>query len=38
MGPGSIEIAHTANEHIEIEELMNAVKIYALTILEWCGV
>jgi acetylornithine deacetylase len=38
MGPGSIEIAHTANEYIEIKELMDAVKIYALTILEWCGV
>lgn len=38
MGPGSIEIAHTANEHIDIKELMDAVKIYALTIVEWCGI
>ena len=38
MGPGSIEIAHTANEHIAISDLMDAVKIYALTIVEWCGI
>lgn len=38
MGPGSIEIAHTANEHIAIADLLNAAKIYALTIAEWCGV
>ena len=38
MGPGSIEIAHTANEFIEIEDLVDAAKIYALTIVEWCGI
>lgn len=38
MGPGSIEIAHTANEYIEIQDLLDAAKIYALTIAEWCGV
>ena len=38
MGPGSIENAHTANEHIEIKDLIEAVKIYALTVIEWCGV
>ena len=37
LGPGSIEIAHTANEHIAINNLLDAVKIYALTIVEWCG-
>jgi len=37
MGPGSIEIAHTANEYIEINELVDAVKVYAMTIVEWCG-
>jgi len=38
MGPGSIEVAHTANEFIEIEELLDAIKIYALIIVEWCGI
>jgi formylaminopyrimidine deformylase len=38
LGPGSIEIAHTANEFIEIQDLLDAAKIYALTIAEWCGV
>lgn len=38
MGPSSIEIAHTANEYIEIQDLLDAAKIYALTIVEWCGV
>ncbi|MFC2028817.1 ArgE/DapE family deacylase [Chloroflexota bacterium] len=38
LGPGSIEVAHTANEFIEIKDLIDAAKIYALTIVEWCGV
>lgn len=38
MGPGSIEIAHTANEYIDIKDLVDAAKIYALTIVEWCGI
>ncbi|MCJ7625214.1 MAG: ArgE/DapE family deacylase [Anaerolineaceae bacterium] len=38
MGPGSIEVAHTANEYIEIKDLLDAAKIYALTIVEWCGI
>lgn len=38
LGPGSIEVAHTANEYIEIKDLLDAAKIYALTIVEWCEV
>ena len=38
LGPGSIEVAHTANEYVEVEDLLDAAKIYALTIVEWCGV
>lgn len=38
LGPGSIEVAHTANEYVEIKDLLDAAKIYALTIVEWCGV
>jgi len=37
IGPGSLDVAHTANEHILISELMEAVKIYAFSILDWCG-
>jgi len=37
-GPGSLEAgnSHGANEHILINELVNAARIYALTILEAC--
>jgi len=38
MGPGSVEIAHTANEFVDIKDLVDATKIYALAIAEWCGV
>ncbi len=38
MGPGSIEDAHTANEHISIGDLLDAVKIYAHIIIDWCGI
>lgn len=38
LGPGSIEVAHAANEYVEIEDLVDVAKIYALTIVEWCGI
>jgi acetylornithine deacetylase/succinyl-diaminopimelate desuccinylase family protein len=38
MGPGSTQIAHTANEFIEIQHLVDAAKLYAITIVEWCGI
>ncbi len=38
MGPGNIDVAHTANEYIEIKDCIDAAKIYALTIVEWCGI
>jgi acetylornithine deacetylase len=38
MGPGSIELAHGFNEYVEIQDLVDAAKLYALTIVEWCGV
>jgi acetylornithine deacetylase/succinyl-diaminopimelate desuccinylase-like protein len=39
-GPGDLERgnAHKENEFIEIEQLVQATKIYALTMLEGCGV
>lgn len=38
IGPGDIGVAHAANEHVEIADLVDAAKIYALSIAEWCGV
>jgi acetylornithine deacetylase len=39
-GPGDLERgnAHKENEFIEIEQLMQATQIYALTMLEGCGI
>lgn len=38
IGPGSLTVAHAPNEHVEIPELVDSAKIYALSIVEWCGV
>ena len=38
IGPGSLIVAHAPNEYVEIAELVDAAKIYALSIVEWCGV
>lgn len=38
MGPGDLRVAHAPNEYVEIEELIDAAKIYALSIVEWCGI
>lgn len=38
MGPSTVELAHTANEYVEIQDLVDAAKVYALTIVEWCSV
>jgi len=37
IGPGSLTVAHAPNEHVEIRELLDCARIYALTMLEWCG-
>ena len=37
-GPGSVQHAHAANEQVDIEELVNAAKVYAMSVVEWCGV
>jgi acetylornithine deacetylase len=36
-GPGKTELAHEANEYIEIEKIKQAAHIIALTVLNWCG-
>jgi len=38
IGPGDLRVAHAANEYVAIDELVDAAKIYALSIVEWCGV
>jgi formylaminopyrimidine deformylase len=37
-GPGSLVVAHAPNEYVEIDELLDAARIYAVAIAEWCGV
>ena len=37
-GPGDLLKAHAANENILIQEMLDAARVYALTILQWCGV
>jgi len=36
-GPGTISQMHADNEWVSVDNLINSVKILALTILEWCG-
>lgn len=36
-GPGDVKDAHTVNESIDIDEIMDAVKVLAVMIPEWCG-
>jgi acetylornithine deacetylase/succinyl-diaminopimelate desuccinylase family protein len=38
MGPGDIKLAHAPNEYIDIADVIDAAKVYALTIVEWCGI
>ncbi len=37
-GPGVTEKAHYPNEYIEIDKVVEAAAIIALTVVEWCGV
>lgn len=36
-GPGSMDLAHTIDENIPLNEYIDCIKIFALTILDWCG-
>lgn len=38
MGPGKSKYAHTVGEHLDIDMLVEATKIYALLIADWCGI
>jgi acetylornithine deacetylase/succinyl-diaminopimelate desuccinylase-like protein len=37
LGPGDLGNAHAYNEYVEVEEVIDAARIYACTIAEWCG-
>jgi len=37
IGPGDLRMAHAPNEYVDIPELINAAKIYAIAALDWCG-
>jgi len=36
-GPGSLSVAHTIDEYVDVEELVVATKILALMLMDWCG-
>ena len=38
LGPGNIQCAHTTEVKLAIKELVEAAKIYALLIAQWCGI
>ncbi len=35
-GPGSLEQCHTVDEYVLVEQYLNAIKIYAELIINWC--
>ncbi len=36
-GPGEIAMAHAVDEHVPLDELVLATKVYALAAVRWCG-
>ncbi|NGQ97075.1 peptidase [Brevibacillus sp. SYP-B805] len=36
-GPGVTQVAHYPNEYIELDTIFQCAEIFALTLLEWCG-
>jgi acetylornithine deacetylase len=36
-GPGDVSLAHTVNEHIEIDLVLEAVCSITLMLINWCG-
>ena len=37
IGPGETSVAHYPNEYIELSKVIRVAKLFALTILKWCG-
>jgi acetylornithine deacetylase len=38
VGPGVTQVAHYPNEYIELDAVFQCAEIFALTLLEWCGI
>ncbi|MFS0921414.1 peptidase [Brevibacillus sp. 179-C 1.1 NHS] len=38
VGPGVTQVAHYPNEYIVLDEVFRCAEIFALTLMEWCGV
>jgi acetylornithine deacetylase len=38
IGPGETKVAHYPNEFIDLDEVINASKVFANTILSWCEI
>ncbi|WP_019119891.1 peptidase [Brevibacillus massiliensis] len=38
IGPGVTKVAHYPNEYIPLENVFQCAEIFALTLLEWCGI
>jgi len=36
-GPGALEQSHAIDEYVTVEQYLDAIKIYAHLILDWCG-
>jgi acetylornithine deacetylase/succinyl-diaminopimelate desuccinylase family protein len=37
-GPGNLLVAHAMNEYVEIEEVIQSTKAFAIAAMDWCGV
>lgn len=37
-GPGPTDQMHATNEYAKVDDLIAATKVYALTMLDWCGI
>ncbi len=37
IGPGETKVAHYSDEYIEINEMTRAAKVFARTLIDWCG-
>ncbi len=36
-GPGPTDQMHATNEYVRVDDLITATKVYAMTIMNWCG-
>ncbi len=36
LGPGDLQLAHSPREAIEVEQVLEAARLYALTALDFC--